>query len=99
LDAEGGCLHIRQADPGRNVTMKIVSSWMPISFPAAITIRGSESKISQVIIPKPGNYSLPVLLDEGGDVTLEAQEYATPNSLPAGDLRPLRYLLTGVEVQ
>jgi hypothetical protein len=93
-------VHIRQADPGRNVTMKIeVPSWMPISFPAAITIRVSESKISQVTIPKPGNYSLSVPLDEGGDVALEAQEHAAPNSLPAGDPRPLCYLLTGVEVQ
>jgi hypothetical protein len=57
-------VHIRQADAGRNVTMKIeVPSWMPISFPAAITIRVSESKISQFIIPKPGNYSLSVPLE------------------------------------
>ena len=93
-------VHIRHADPGRKVTMKIdVPAWMPISFPVAITIRVNENEISQLIIPKPSNYSLSVPLDKAGDVKLEAQECAAPNSVPAGDPRPLCYLLTGVEVE
>lgn len=93
-------VHIRHADPGRKVTMKIdAPAWLPISFPAAITIRSIENKVSQLIIPKPGNYSLSVPLDKAGDVTLEAQQCAAPNSPPASDPRPLCYVLTGVEVQ
>ena len=93
-------VHIRHADPGRKVIMKIdVPVWMPISFPAAITIRGIENKMSQLNIPTPGNYSLSVPLDKAGDVTLEAQQCTAPNSPPASDQRPLCYLLTGVEVQ
>jgi len=93
-------VHIRHSDPGRKVTMKIdAPAWLPISFPAAITIRGIENKASRPVIPTPGNYSLSVPLDKAGDVTLEAQQCTAPNSPPASDPRPLCYLLTGVEVQ